>query len=64
MFLAVETRQPSQARWVCGNPALFAGFPSAVGTVGKSFWLLDFSTVSTARHFHRALQTLEKKVKG
>jgi hypothetical protein len=42
----------------------FARFPSAVGTVGKAFWFLDFSTVSTARHFHRALQRVREKVKG
>jgi len=33
----------------CGNPASFAGFPSAVETAEKSG--LDFSTVSTACHF-------------
>ena len=40
---------PSSWLGKCGNPASFAGFPSAVETVEKS--VLDFSTVSTARHF-------------
>jgi hypothetical protein len=30
----------------------FAGFPSPVGRVGNSF--LEFSTLSTGRHFHGA----------
>src|SRR2546426_3473288 len=32
---------------------LFAGFPSAVERVENSLGLLEFSTLSTARHFHR-----------
>src|SRR3989442_13858843 len=28
-----------------------AGFPSAEGSVGNSSWLLEFSTLSSARHF-------------
>jgi hypothetical protein len=43
---------PPSSLWECGNPAPFAGFPSAVETVEKSLLLLDFSTVSMARHFH------------
>jgi predicted dehydrogenase len=43
---------PPPSLWECGNPAPFAGFPSAVETVEKSLLLLDFSTVSMARHFH------------
>ena len=43
---------PSLSLWECGNPAPFAGFPSAVETVEKLLLLLDFSTVSTAHHFH------------
>jgi len=43
---------PPPSLWECGNPAPFAGFPSAVETVEKSLLLLDFSTVSIARHFH------------
>src|SRR5207249_12012700 len=31
-----------------------AGFPSAEGSVGNSSWLLEFSTLSSARHFHSA----------
>src|SRR5579863_3079026 len=31
-----------------------AGFPSAEGRVGNSSWFLEFSTLSSARHFHRA----------
>jgi hypothetical protein len=36
--------------WKSG--VLFAGFPSPVERVGNS--LLEFSTLSTGRHFHRA----------
>ena len=43
---------PPPSLWECGNPAPFAGFPSAAETVEKSLLLLDFSTVSMARHFH------------
>ena len=43
---------PPSSLWECGNPAPSAGFPSAVETVEKSLLLLDFSTVSMARHFH------------
>src|SRR5579872_3672565 len=40
------------------NPALgfFAGFPSPVERVGNSLWLLEFSTLSTGRHFHGVRQ--------
>src|SRR5207244_7492049 len=31
-----------------------AGFPSAEESVGNSSWLLEFSTLSSARHFHSA----------
>src|SRR5256885_8949720 len=31
-----------------------AGFPSAEGSVGNSSWLLEFSTLPSARHFHSA----------
>src|SRR5439155_2539790 len=31
-----------------------AGFPSAEGSVGNSSWLLEFSMLSSARHFHSA----------
>src|SRR5438874_8409408 len=31
-----------------------AGFPSAEGSVGNSSWLVEFSTLSSARHFHSA----------
>jgi hypothetical protein len=43
---------PPPSLWECGNPAPFAGFPSAVETVEKSLLFLDFSPVSMARHFH------------
>jgi len=33
---------------------VFAGFPSPVEGVGNSSLLLEFSTLSTGRHFHRA----------
>src|SRR5208283_6116188 len=39
----------------CGNVGIrppCAGFPSPVGRVGNSF--LEFSTLSTGRHFHSA----------
>jgi hypothetical protein len=32
----VRVIQPSSSLWECGNPASFAGFPSAGGTVEKS----------------------------
>jgi hypothetical protein len=44
----------------CGNvenPASFAGFSKRRGNGGKVPGL-DFSTVSTARHFHRKSVTL------
>jgi hypothetical protein len=47
-----EDIDPPPARWKCGNPALFAGFPSPVERVGNS--LFEFSTLSTGRHFHGA----------
>src|SRR5207245_2906627 len=31
-----------------------AGFPSAEGSVGNSSWFLEFSTLSSAPHFHSA----------
>lgn len=37
--------------WESGR--LFAGFPSAVERGENSLWFLEFSTLSTARHFHR-----------
>jgi hypothetical protein len=47
---------PSPARWKCGNPAslFLAGFPSPVESVGNSLWFLEFSRLSTGRHFHGA----------
>jgi len=38
--------------WKGGNPALFAGFPSVQERVANS--LFEFSTLSSARHFHSA----------
>jgi hypothetical protein len=53
---------PPPSLWECGNraPWFLARFPSAVGSVEKSRPYLrtlyrrrtDFSTLSTARHFH------------
>src|SRR5947207_10172347 len=38
--------------WKSGPP--FAGFPSPVERVENSLWFLEFSTLSTGRHFHGA----------
>ena len=39
--------------WKSGA-GFWAGFPSAEGSVGNSFLFLEFSTLSSARHFHSA----------
>jgi hypothetical protein len=51
---------PPSSRWECGNPAflLLAGFPSAEGSVGNSLWSLEFSTLSSVRHFHSVAPAL------
>jgi hypothetical protein len=56
LFLPSSYIDPPPTRWECGNPAplFFAGFPSPVGSLGNSFLLLEFSTLSTGRHFYRA----------
>src|ERR1043166_5423846 len=43
---------PPPSLWECGNPAQCAGFPSAEGREGNS--LFEFSSLSSARHFHSA----------
>src|SRR5580692_8220601 len=47
---------PPSSLWECGNPAPWAGFPSAEGRAGNSFW--EFSALSSARHFHSVARAL------
>jgi hypothetical protein len=49
-FIRVIKRYDPESHRLSKQP--FARFPSAVETVEKLLLLLDFSTVSTARHFH------------
>jgi len=57
-----EEIRPPSSLWKCGNPAFFAGFPSPVERVGNS--LLEFSTLSTGRHFHSDAPTLLGPTQG
>ena len=34
--------RPPPSLWKCGNPALFAGFPSPVERVENSLWFFEF----------------------
>jgi hypothetical protein len=54
LFSLVLGCEAAVVLWECGNPALlvFAGFPSAEEGVGNSLWSLEFSALSSARHFH------------
>ena len=56
--LCHEEIRPPPSLWKCGNPALFAGFPSPVERVENSLWFFEFSTLSTGRHFHSDLLTV------
>jgi hypothetical protein len=57
IFVLPKDIEPPPARWKCGNPAslFLPDFQARWKEWKTRFWVFEFSTLSTGRHFHGAL---------